>query len=96
MAQLIDELRAAATAREMRFFDYSADTERSLGDAGHPARDDGSPLVYVGVDSGDRLEVGATNAGLPGYQVALGFTEGRDGLETQRFTDWVIEVQRPR
>ena len=91
MTKLIDELRAAATAREMRFFDYSADTERSLANVGHPAREDGSPFVYVGVDGGDRLGVRATNAGLPGYQVALGFTEGRDRLEAQRFTDEVIE-----
>jgi hypothetical protein len=91
MAQLIDELRAVATARDMRFFDYSADTERSLANVGHPARDDGSPVVYVGVDGGDGLGVRATNVGLPGYQVALGFTEGRDRLETQSFTDEVIE-----
>jgi hypothetical protein len=91
MARFIGELRAVATSREMRFFDYSADTERSLANVGHPARDDGRPVVYVGVDGGDGLGVRATNVGLPGSQITLGFTEGRDQLETQSFTDEVIE-----
>jgi hypothetical protein len=78
----------------MRFFDYSADTERSIENVGHPRRDDGTPVVYVGVDGGDGLGVRATNVGLPGYQIALGFTEGRDRVETQSFVDEVInEVQ---
>jgi len=92
MAQLIDELRAVAVARGMRFADNSADTERDLGTVGYAGREraDGSPVLNVAVEREDGMGVGAVNVGLPGYQVALGFTEGSDRLETQRFADAII------
>ena len=92
IVQLIDELKAVAISRGMRFVDNSADTERDLGTVGYAGREraDGSPTINVAVERGDGMGVGAVNVGLPGYQVALGFTEGSDGLETQRFADEVI------
>lgn len=93
MAQLIDELRKVAASRGMEFNDYSARTERELEIVGYPGKEraDGSPLLNVVVGRSDGLSVGATNISLPGYQVALGFTEGSSRLETQHFVDDVIQ-----
>lgn len=93
MAQMIDELRAIADSREMKFVDYSADTERDLASVGYAGREraDGSPLIDVAVERWDGMRVSAVNLGLPGYQIALGFLEGRDRVETQGFVDEVIE-----
>lgn len=88
-----DALKDEALSREMQFLDLSADTERDVKIVGYSneERADGSPLVHLVVVRDDGMSVGATNIGLPGYQIALGFTEGSDPLETQHFTDDVIE-----
>lgn len=93
MAQLIDELKAVAASTEMKFIDNSEATKRDLTTVGYVGRDrtDGSPVINVAVKRGDGLSVGAVNVGLPGYQVALGFTESSDRLETQRFVSAIIK-----
>lgn len=92
MTKLVDELKTVATAKSMTFADNSADTQRDLKTVGYAGREraDGSPVLNVATERDDGLGVGATNVGLPGYQVALGFTEGADKAETERFTNDVI------
>ena len=92
-AQLVGELKAVADSKGMEFTDNSAETKRGLEAIGHPDRQraDGSPVINVGVLREDGMGIGAGNLGLPGYQVALGFSEGSDKLEARRFADEVIK-----
>lgn len=92
MVELVDALKAIAAEKRLRFADNTAAAQRDLKTVGYADRDraDGSPALNVAVERHDGLGVGATNLGLPGYQVALGFTEGTDKGETERFTNDVI------
>ncbi len=89
----IGELRAIAQARHMTFIDGSAQTARELRDVGHPGdeRTSGSPVINVGVEAQDGMGLTAGNLGLPGYQVALGFTAGRDRERAQAFATTVLD-----
>jgi len=93
VAQLIEELKAEAASRRMEFVDNSANTKRDLESVSYPGREraDGSPVINVGIKSDDGMGATAINVGLPGYQVALGFSEGSDKLEARRFADEVIK-----
>ncbi len=92
MQVLVDDLKVIAKARGMSFKDNSDATKRDLETVGYAARErsDGSPVLNVAVGDGDGLSVGATNLGLPGYQVALGFSEGSDATKTSRFAEEVL------
>jgi hypothetical protein len=93
IAQLIGELMSVAESRKMKFVDNSAVTRRDLANVGYASREraDGSPVINIDVERDDGMGVGALNVGLPGYQVALGFSEGSDKLEARRFADEVIK-----
>ncbi len=92
LVQLVDELKAVAKEKNMMFIDNTATTLRDLaviGEAGS-VPSDGTPLLNVRVGRKDGMSVGVTNLGLPGYQFMLGFLEGGDRAETERFTNDVI------
>jgi hypothetical protein len=91
--QLRDELKAIAATKEMKFIDNSAGTKRDLQNVGYPGREraDGSPVINMAVLREDGMGVGAGNLGLPGYQVALGFSEGSNPSEARRFAGDVIK-----
>ena len=94
LAQLASELKAVAATKGMTFVDSSTDTQRDLEVIGYADRNraDGSPVFNVAVKRRDGLGIGATNLGLPGYQIALGFTEGASRAETDEFTNEVISA----
>jgi hypothetical protein len=91
--QLINELKQLAATEHLEFFDSSKATEKDLKDIGYRGRErsDGSPMINVGSLRNDGLGVGGGNLGLPGYQVALGFSKGSDNAEAQRFADRVVD-----
>ena len=92
--QLVAELKAVAAAKGMMFVDNSADTQRDLEVVGYADRyrTDGDPVFNVAVKRRDGPGVGATNLGLPSYQIALGFTEGINRVEAEKFTNEVIST----
>ncbi|HEX5420686.1 MAG TPA: hypothetical protein VFY39_11865 [Gammaproteobacteria bacterium] len=74
--------------------DASKHTESDLKgmDYAGKERTDGSPVVDIDLGRRDGMGVGAGNLGLPGYQVALGFSKGRDEAEARVFASNVIAV----
>lgn len=92
VSQLVGDLKELATSEHMEFFDNSANTARDLKNTGYRGRErsDGSPVVNVGVLRKDGLGVGGGNLGLPGYQVALGFSKGSNDAESRRFANEVV------
>lgn len=92
VAALIDELKSIASAEQLEFVDNSRNTERELravGYSGHE-RTGGSRAINVGVLRKDGMGIGAGNLGLPGYQVAMGFSEGSNAVEAHDFANRVL------
>jgi hypothetical protein len=81
-------MRAVAQSYQMKFADASVRIKREL-QAIHALRQ-ADPIIYMGVERNDGLAVVAGNVGLPGYQVALRFSEGSDASETTAFADSVV------
>jgi hypothetical protein len=90
--QLIGDLRELAKSMHMEFFDSGAITEKDLASIGYRGREreDGSEMISIGLLRRDGLGIGGGNLGLPGYQVALGFSKGADEAESRRFAGEVI------
>jgi hypothetical protein len=88
----VEEMKLIAIEEKMDFIDGSKDTERGLStiDYVDRGRTDGSPTIHLAVQRRDGMGVTAVNVSLPGYRLALGFTEGSSGIEAQRFADKVI------
>jgi hypothetical protein len=73
-----EELKSIASSEKMEFIDNSRNAQRgleTLGNAGNERKDDTS-VVDLRVIRGDGTAISAANLGLPGYQMAVGFTEG--------------------
>lgn len=78
VADFREELRLIASAENMKFIDNSRNTEygtQTIGGSGDD-RNGGSPVVDLRLIRGDGTAISAANLGLPGYQMAVGFTEG--------------------
>jgi hypothetical protein len=91
--EFIAQLKSIAAAEKLKFVDNSSNAERELkevGYAGHE-RTGGSRVIDVRVIRNDGMGIGASNVGLPGYQVAMGFSEGSDTSEAHRFADAIIK-----
>jgi len=91
--ELIADLRSLAAAERMAFEDTSESAKRGLAAVGHPGveRTRGSPVVEVSVYRADGMGVTAGNLGLPGYQIALGFTDGRHEGDGRLFANSVVK-----
>lgn len=92
----IDDLRSVmrsfAEAQSMTFIDSSPQTEADLQRIGvnSPPLPEGEPLINMGINGPGGLGVTAGNLGLPGYQVALGFTEGGNATKGKAFADALV------
>lgn len=66
----------------MTFIDNSAQTQADLQRIGvnSPPFPEGEPLINMGINGPGGVGVTAGNLGLPGYRVALGFTEGTETI----------------
>jgi hypothetical protein len=63
----------------------------AIGSSGHE-RADSSLVINIGVLRKDGLGFGVGNLGLPGYQIALGFSEGSgNAAEAREFADRVVK-----
>jgi hypothetical protein len=103
VSRFVEEMKSIAKSENMEYVDGSANTRRGLDNIGYAGseRKNGSPLIHVGVERRDTMGVTAGNLGLPGYQVALGFSEGSNPAEARAFADrtvkrlsqrWKVEV----
>ena len=92
----INDLRSVmqefADAQSMPFIDNSAQTQAELQRIGVDSRPlpEGEPLINMGINGPGGLGVTAGNLGLPGYQVALGFTKGTDAAKGKAFADALV------
>ena len=102
VAEFIDELKATASAEKLEFVDNSGNAERELKEAGYAGRErtGGSRVIDVRVIRNDGMGIGAANVGLPGFQMAMGFSKGSNALEAQNFANrtlvrfrkhWLVE-----
>ena len=89
----VDEMKAIATEEKMSFTDRSRDTRRELDATGYPSaeRADGSPLINIGLTRNDGMGVGAGNLGLPGYQIAVGFSGDSGETDSKEFADRIVK-----
>lgn len=85
-------LRSFADAQSMTFIDNSGQTEADLRQIGvaSPPLPEGEPLINMGINGPSGLGVTAGNLGLPGYQVALGFTDGTNPTKGTAFADALV------
>lgn len=92
VALFIAEMKLIAIEEKMEYIDGSKETERGLNtiDYVDRGRTDGSPTIHLAVQRSDGMGVTAVNVSLPSYRLALGFTEGSNGIEARRFSDKVI------
>lgn len=90
---LIGELRSIANEKHMRFVDASASTQRDLRAAGNINVDKmlRNPVINLRLEGTDGVGLIVGNLGLPRNQVAVGFTEGHDPQEAQRFSRLVVD-----
>jgi hypothetical protein len=92
LATFTREMRIIAQAENMRFIEGSAETKADLAviDPEGISHELDGPVIHMGVERGDGMGVDAGNLGLPGYQVALGFSEGSSPDEARRFARTVV------
>jgi hypothetical protein len=88
LTHLRDTLATIAHAERMKFIDDSAIVKENMKDLGTAQR---APTISLRVEQGDGLGLTATNVGLPGYQVAIGFTAGADKNLSRTFADRVVQ-----
>lgn len=90
--RLAEELREIARTEQMDFVDSSELVAERLREVSYPndERTAGSRTLHVVVERADGVGVTAANTGLPGFEVALGFTEGADAAFARAFADRVL------
>lgn len=91
--QLVQVMKQIANEEQMAFVDGSAETARGLKIIGYDdrGRTDGSLTIHLGVHRADGMGVTIGNMGLPGYKMAIGFSEGSNPSEGNRFANKVID-----
>jgi len=85
-----DRMRSVARSEQMTFVDGSSDTKKDLETMG--ALRQAGPIIHMGVEREDGLGLTAGNIGLPGFQVAVGFSEGSNPPEAHAFAKRVIDL----
>ncbi len=103
VGEFVDELKSVASEEKLEFTDNSSNAQRELkevGYAGHE-RTGGSRVIDIRVVREDGMGIGAANVGLPGFQMAMGFSEGSSAAEAQNFANrtlarfkkrWLVEL----
>ena len=86
------EMQSIARSQASRLIDRSAESQKQLETIGHPfegART--KPIVNLGVELRDGVGLMVGNLGLPGYQVAVGFSEGSNAPAAHQFAQTVVK-----
>jgi len=85
-------MQVIAQSKGKQLIDRSADTQKELNDIGHPGEGARTrPVINMGILLGDGVGVTAGNLGMPGYQVAVGFSESSKPANAHRFADAVVK-----
>lgn len=85
------EIHLIADSEGAQFLDRSVDTQKELNTIDHSfegARN--KPVINMGFQHTDGVGLTVTNLGLPGYQVAVGFSEGSNPAEARKFAQMVV------
>lgn len=92
-ADFENRLRAIALDEHMSFLDDSAEVARQLKDSGYAGneRTNGTSVLQIYLRRDDGVGLTATNIGLPGFEVALGFADGSDPRQARAFANRVLE-----
>jgi hypothetical protein len=86
------EMQAIAQSQGKQLTDRSVATQKEFDVLGHPVEGARTaPAINMGFTLGDGVGLTAGNLGLPGYQVAIGFSEGSKPADAHRFADAVIK-----
>ena len=85
------EMQLIAQSDAARFIDRSADTHNELDTLGHPREGARTiPVVNMGIERGRGIGLMVSNLGLPGYEVAVGFSEGSNLADARKFAQTVV------
>jgi len=92
--QFLAELRRLSVSEGLNAVDASTSTAKKLDimGAGDLVKNRAGKVVDVLLRRQDGLGVAATNIGLPGYQVAMGFSAGVDTNAASLFADRIVGV----
>lgn len=98
VSQFRTELKALASERHMKFAENGDEVRLDLEKAGYisPGQKKGDPVINITVEREDGLGLNALNVGLHTYQVAIGFSGGRDQAEGRQFAEEVIARLRQK
>lgn len=96
--QLKIELAAIARERQLEFSDNGESVKRDLEAVGYTerVRKNGSIVVSLVAKREDGMGLSALNAGLYPYQIALGFSAGKDQAESSKFVEDVVARLRQK
>jgi hypothetical protein len=91
LAAFTREMQVIAQSEGKQLIDRSAATQKEFDTIGHPVEGARTrPVINMGILLGDGVGLTVGNLGLPGYQVAVGFSEGSKPTDAHRFADAVI------
>ena len=92
--QFLAELQRLSILEKFESVDASASTAQKLAvmGAGDLVKDRAGKVVDVLLRRKDGVGLAATNIGLPGYQVTIGFSAGADDRAATLFADRIIGV----
>jgi len=74
----------------MTLVDGSSYTKKDLEMIG--ALRQAGPIIHIEVEREDTLGLTATNLGLPGYQIVIGFSEDPNPTEARAFAKRVVDL----
>ena len=98
VSDFVDVIRQAGRPYGMTFFDRTPATRTDLKSLGNPAGTVGIDgfVLNIGTLRQDGMGVTASQLSGPGYQVALGFSEGADVPKAKHFNQDVVHKLKQR
>lgn len=94
LSEFTNVMRSIAKSEHMDFVDGSAQAKHDL-EATNALRQVG-PIIHMGLEREDGMGLVAGNIGLPGYQVALGFSSGSSQSSAHTFAAKVVSELKKR
>ena len=97
LAAFTREMQVIAQSEGKQLIDRSAATQKEFDTIGHPVEGARTrPVINMGILLGDGVALTVGNLGMPGYQVAVGFSEGSKPADAHRFAEAVIRKLEAR
>jgi len=92
VSKFVNEMEHISKEHKMHFIDRSAESGREVAALNYSGveRSRGGRVVNVSAVGSDGLSFGATNLGLPHYQIVVGFSEGSDPSKAREFAGEAI------